>query len=88
MKLSTLTKAHAAGSLPLLLSLARSFATPLYRASFLVAALDQGVLQELSGGPRDVDAIADAIGIVGDRRLLGAWLDLGDRKSTRLNSSH
>ncbi|KQY29163.1 SAM-dependent methyltransferase [Nocardia sp. Root136] len=79
MKLSTLTKAHAAGSLPLLLSLARSFATPLYRASFLVAALDQGVLQELSGAPRDLDAIADAIGIVGDRRLLGAWLDLGVR---------
>ncbi|MFE7720685.1 SAM-dependent methyltransferase [Nocardia rhizosphaerihabitans] len=79
MKLSTLTKAHAAGSLPLLLSLARSFATPLYRASFLVAALDQGVLQELSGGARDVDAIADAVGIVGDRRLLRAWLDLGVR---------
>ncbi|MEV6276615.1 class I SAM-dependent methyltransferase [Nocardia sp. NPDC051832] len=77
MKLSTLTKANAAGSLPLLLSLARSFATPLYRASFLAAALDQGVLQELSGGPRDVDAIADAVGIDGDRRLLRAWLDLG-----------
>ncbi|MGY1961827.1 SAM-dependent methyltransferase [Nocardia gipuzkoensis] len=79
MKFSTLAKANAAGSLPLLLSLARSFATPLYRASFLVAALDQGVLQQLAGGARDADALADAVGIMGDRRLLRAWLDLGVR---------
>ncbi|MFE7721996.1 SAM-dependent methyltransferase [Nocardia rhizosphaerihabitans] len=79
MKFSTLTKANAAGSIPLLLSLARSFVTPLYRANFLVAALDKGVLQQLSVGPRDVDTLADALGITGDRQLLRAWLDLGVR---------
>ncbi|WP_107657374.1 SAM-dependent methyltransferase [Nocardia suismassiliense] len=79
MKFSTLAKANAAGSLPLLLSLAKSFATPLYRASFLVAALDKGVLQQLSGGARDADAIAEALGITGHRELLCAWLDLGVR---------
>ncbi|WP_306355850.1 MULTISPECIES: cyclopropane-fatty-acyl-phospholipid synthase family protein [unclassified Nocardia] len=79
MKFSTLTKVNSAGSLPLLLSLARSFATPLYRASFLVAALDQGVLRHLAGGPCDVEALAKALGIGGDRRLLRAWLDLGVR---------
>ncbi|MFJ2664220.1 methyltransferase domain-containing protein [Nocardia fluminea] len=62
-----------------MLSLARRFVTPLYRASFLVAALESGVLRQLADGARDLDDLADGLGIAGDRQLLRAWLDLGVR---------
>ncbi|MBL1075898.1 methyltransferase domain-containing protein [Nocardia sp. 2] len=77
MRFTTLTKVTAGGSLPLLLSLARTFATPVYRAAFLAGASGSGVLAQLAAGPRDVDTLADALGITADRTLLRAWLDLG-----------
>ncbi|WP_194813446.1 cyclopropane-fatty-acyl-phospholipid synthase family protein [Nocardia sp. XZ_19_385] len=79
MKLTTLTKVATDSRLPLLLSLARSFVTPLYRAAFLTGALSSGVLQRLSGTGADAETLADALGITDDRRLLRAWLDVGVR---------
>ncbi|MFI9503299.1 SAM-dependent methyltransferase [Nocardia sp. NPDC052566] len=79
MKFTTLTKVTTDSSLPLLLSMARSFVTPLYRAAFLTGAVSSGVLQRLSGRGADVDTLAGALGITDDRQLLRAWLDLGVR---------
>ncbi|MEV6279619.1 class I SAM-dependent methyltransferase [Nocardia sp. NPDC051832] len=79
MKLTTLTKVATDSRLPLLLSLARSFVTPLYRAAFLTGALSSGVLQRLSGSGADAETLADALGVTDDRRLLRAWLDVGVR---------
>ncbi|MEV0766194.1 class I SAM-dependent methyltransferase [Nocardia sp. NPDC050435] len=79
MKLTTLAKVATDSSLPLLLSLARSFVTPLYRAGFLTGALNSGVLQHLSATGMDLDTLADALAITEDRHLLRAWLDLGVR---------
>lgn len=77
MKLSTLAKATTAASLPLLLSMARSLVPPLYRAAFLVGASGSGVLARLADRPQDVDTLADALEVAGDRQLLRAWLELG-----------
>ncbi|TDD84657.1 SAM-dependent methyltransferase [Actinomadura rubrisoli] len=79
MNLVTLIDLAGTRHLPLLLSLSRRLATPVYRAAFLAAASRSGVLRRLAVRPCDLDTLASAIGVTEDRRLLRAWLDVGVR---------
>lgn len=75
----TLAKVARDRQIHLLLSLSRKLVSPLYRASFLGAAVDSGLLRLLAAGSRDLAAVAEELGVSGDTRRLRVWLDVGVR---------
>jgi SAM-dependent methyltransferase len=75
---ATLAKVVTNPQIPLLLSLSRRFATPVYRAAFLAAAAHSGVLRWLAVRPCDLETLLTKLGVE-DRRRLRAWLDVGVR---------
>ncbi|GAA2461935.1 SAM-dependent methyltransferase [Streptomyces mauvecolor] len=63
--------------IPLLLSLSKNLATPVYRAFFLTSAAGHGVLRTLAQGPAGADELAAGLGIPGGGDRLRSWLDIG-----------
>lgn len=64
---------------PLLLSLSKNLATPVYRAAFLTAAAQHGVLRSLAQAPATAGELAAELGLDGAADRLGTWLDMGVR---------
>ena len=79
MDASTLTKIVRQRQIPLLVSLSRSLATPVYRAAFLATAARLGILSRLAARPCDLASLARAAGVDGDTDLLRRWLHIGVR---------
>jgi SAM-dependent methyltransferase len=73
---ATLANVATNPQVPLLLSLSRRFAVPVYRAAFLSAAAHSGVLRWLAVRPCDLETLMLKLE-VDDRRRLRAWLDVG-----------
>jgi 4-hydroxy-2,2'-bipyrrole-5-carbaldehyde O-methyltransferase len=74
----TLAKVSAQAQMRLVAKLSRRLVLPAYRAAFLEAAADTGMLRLLSAEPRDAGALAAQLGI-SDERKLRLWLDFGVR---------
>lgn len=79
MDVSTLTKIVRQRQIPLLVSLSRHLATPVYRAAFLATAVRLGILQRMATRPCDLATLAAAAGVEGQPDLLRRWLDIGVR---------
>jgi 4-hydroxy-2,2'-bipyrrole-5-carbaldehyde O-methyltransferase len=79
MDASTLTTVVRQRQIPLLVSLSRKLATPVYRAAFLATAARLGILSRLAARPCDLSTLARAAGVEGDADLLRRWLHVGVR---------
>jgi SAM-dependent methyltransferase len=77
MKLSTWFSLVRSGRLGLLLRLERML-KPMYRVSFLAAAVSQGVLRRLATGPVPLDRLAGELALESAAsEALAAWLQVG-----------
>lgn len=79
MKIKTFTKLLRSRHLPLAMRMPKELMGPVYRASFLAAAANSGVLRHLAQQPLDAPALADELGMHGEEKLLDCWLDMGVR---------
>lgn len=74
----TLAKLIVRPHVLVMLAVSATLVTPLYHAAFLAGAVSSGVLRLLAARPRDIESLADELGI-DDRVRLARWLDTGVR---------
>ena len=76
---ATVARLLGSARIRLLLSLSGKLVLPVYRAAFLTAAVDSGLLRRLGQGPATLSELAEELGARHDPRRLRSWLEAGVR---------